>query len=263
MGGRVGLLAGRCAVSVAVGVVVAATIAPTAFVAVSVVVVVAVSSFVAVSGAISARAFVAAVVTIAVVVAVAVVVVVVVVLVVAIAVVVVVAIIAGGIVVAHTAFTAAEHHVAIGRECARAALCPTRAGIAHVDIGPVVVEIVGPGVVGVDGEDKPVAAPREWTEEVVGRAIEGILPVEEDVAEVGIAKRPVVAEDIVAVVNGEEIVEVHLIATVVLFGREVQFVGHFVGQEVGVFAGFPIAHGVEGRGGDKEDEGEQKSFHNV
>lgn len=203
-------------------------------------------------------------IVVAIVVAVTIIVIVVVLLVVAIAVVVVVAVVfSRDIVVAHTAFSTAEHYAAIGRKCARPTLCPTRTGITYIDAGAVVIEIVGTGVAVVDAEDKPIAAPRKWTEKIVGTAIERILPIEEDIAEIGITKRPIVAEEVVAVVDGQEIVEVHLIATLVLFGREVKFIGHFVSQEVSVFAGLSVAHRVESRGGNKEDEGEQKSFHNI
>ena len=99
-------------------------------------------------------------------------------------------------------------------------------------------------------------------EEVVGRHEEGVLPVIEDVAQVGVAIGEVVAVDIALVAHAEEIVEVDLVAVVVLLVVEIELVGHLVGEEACLLAGFFVVHGTQcGESAEAQHEGGQDLFH--
>ena len=110
---------------------------------------------------------------------------------------------------------------------------PESAVAGYIDGRTMVEEIVA--VVAVPKGAVPCAAyPAQRTDEVVGCAVEAPLPVVEDIAEVGVAVSPPYAVKVAGRVDAEEILEIHLVYLVVLLGGEVEFVGHLVGEKVGL-----------------------------
>lgn len=82
--------------------------------------------------------------------------------------------------------------------------------------------------------------PAYRAEEIIERAIQPILPVKEHTAQVGVAVGPVVAVNVGRPSQGEEVLEVYFISTVILLGSEVKLIGHLVSQEVSTVACFTI-----------------------
>ena len=172
-------------------------------------------------------------------------------------VIVVVAAITGNEVFAHSTTATAEHHIVVARGRVQTAVVPARSAIAYVNAGTSIVIVVAETIVVIDVDNECTASPRDGVIEVVGRTINGVLPVEEDVSKVHVAERPIVTVDIVTIVDREEIVEVYFIHTLVLVGRKVKFVSHFVREEIGIFTSLSIAHSIYGDCANyEEDEGE-------
>lgn len=98
------------------------------------------------------------------------------------------------------------------------------------------------------------AHPSQWTDEVVCCPIYLPLPVIEYVTEVGIAVVPPYAIEVSCRIHVEEVFEIHLINEVVLLWREVEFVGHFVGKEVGLCLCVPQIHAESRDAADDSDD---------
>lgn len=127
-----------------------------------------------------------------------------------------------------------------GRGSVVGAVCPDAAVPGVVARGAAVVE-VGAVVAIPKGEVPGMVTANDGAIEVVGRTIEAPLPIEKDVAEVGVAVVPIVVEGI-AGANVHQVFEIDLINLVVLFGSEVEFVSHLVGKIVSVLLRFAEAH---------------------
>ena len=121
-------------------------------------------------------------------------------------------------------------------------VAPVSAAIAYVDVGTMVEE-VAIGVVAIDGEGPYTAVPEQRVEEIVGGCEDGVLPVEEYVAQVGVAIAQVSAIDIVGSLHAHQVVEIDLVAVLILLVVEVELVGHLVGEEESLLAGLFVAHG--------------------
>ena len=72
------------------------------------------------------------------------------------------------------------------------------------------------------------------------------MPIPEDIAEVGVAIVPIDTIAIGLVGDGHEVVEVDLIDAVVLIGRQVELIGHLVGEEPCTVACFVITDSLGG-----------------
>lgn len=135
------------------------------------------------------------------------------------------------------------------------------AAITPKHTGMIVVEVTH-AVVAVDWEVPSATQPGDGIQKVVRGGEYAPLPIEEDVAKVGIAVCEVVAIDNVALRGeAEEVVEVDFVAVVVLLVVEVELVGHLIGEETGFFASTFVAHSVSGECAAGEDECEDKLFH--
>jgi hypothetical protein len=133
--------------------------------------------------------------------------------------------------------------------------------IAPEDMRMIVVEVPHT-IVTIDGEIPGAANPGHGVQEVVGGCEEGPLPVEEDVAQVGVATSEVAAvEEVVLRGETEQVVEVDFVAVVVLLVVEVEFISHLVREEAGFFASSFVAHGLCSECAEGENQGEDKLFH--
>ena len=133
----------------------------------------------------------------------------------------------------------------IGRYIVVAAALPVAAMVADVHAGPFII-VVAIAVVVADGVVPGGAYPAYWTVEVVQCDVEPVLPIPEDIAEVGVAIVPINTIAIGLVGDRHEVVEVDLIDAVVLIGRQVEFIGHLVGEEPCTVACFVITDSLSG-----------------
>ena len=118
------------------------------------------------------------------------------------------------------------------------------ATIGVIEVRTSEVEIVAVGIAGIDAEVPVTGVPVQRTIEI-GCCYEGVpLPVEQNIAQVEITTLPVGAIHIVTARDTHQVVEIDLIGGLVLLVSEIQFVGHFVGQEQGLVASLLVAHGV-------------------
>ena len=137
------------------------------------------------------------------------------------------------------------------------------AAIAPEDERMVIEEVTGV-VVAVDGESPGTMQPVEGAQEVVGSGEERILPVEEHIAQVGVAVVEVGTIDIIGPRDAEEVVEVNFVAVVILLVVQVEFVGHLVGEEAGLLTSLFIIHGRNREeSAEAQDERENHLFHNT
>lgn len=90
------------------------------------------------------------------------------------------------------------------------------------------VEISAVRVAGIDSEVPVAGIPVERTIEVSGIDECPILPVKQDVAQVKITLLPVVAVQLVIIVDTHQIVEIHLVGSLVLIVSQIQLVSHLV-----------------------------------
>lgn len=108
--------------------------------------------------------------------------------------------------------------------------------------GGTMIEEVAVGIVAIDGERPSTTVPKKRMEEVVGRSEDAVLPVEEDVTQVGIAVDEIVAVDIIGRLHTEQIVEVDLVAIFVLLVVEVELIRHLIGEEQSLLASLLVIH---------------------
>lgn len=75
-------------------------------------------------------------------------------------------------------------------------------------------------------------------------AISGVLPINEDVAQVGITYGPVSRINVIASVYAHQVVEVYLIDRLILCLVEVQLIRHLIREEESLYASLFVTHGV-------------------
>ena len=117
------------------------------------------------------------------------------------------------------------------------------ATIGGIEVRTSEVEIVTVRITQIDAEVPVACLPVERTVEIAGCHKGVPLPVEENIAEVEITTLPVGAEYVGTSCDTHQIVEVDLVGCLVLGIRQVQLVGHLVGEEQGLVAGLLVAHG--------------------
>ena len=105
------------------------------------------------------------------------------------------------------------------------------AAIAGVEHGASEEEVVAVRIARVDAEVPVASFPVQGAVEVGGGNERVPLPVEQHVAQVLVAALPVGAVDIVVARHPHQVVQVNLVGGLVLFVRQVQLVGHLVGEE--------------------------------
>lgn len=126
------------------------------------------------------------------------------------------------------------------------------------------IEVVGGTVEVPKGEKNVGGTPLDGTIEIGGTGETCILPVVEDIVEVGIATLPV---EVIGTAGGdiEEILEVDLIDLVELIRGKIEFVGHLVTQKICLFLGLAERQDASGEGVHStygyEEEGENITFH--
>lgn len=118
------------------------------------------------------------------------------------------------------------------------------AAVCGVEVRVSEVEVVAVRIACVDAEVPETAFPPYRAIEIGSCAECGVLPVEEDVPEVGVANGPASCIHVVVCVNAQEIVEVYLIYCLVLHLVEVEFVSHLVSKEQSLCAGLFVTHGI-------------------
>ena len=118
------------------------------------------------------------------------------------------------------------------------------ASVYGIEVRTSEVEVVAVGIAGVDAEVPVASVPIERTVEIGGCQIGAVLPVEQDITQVEVALCPVDSVEICLSVHAHQIVEVDLVCSLVLLLGEVQFIGHFVGEEQGLLASLLVTHCV-------------------
>ena len=135
------------------------------------------------------------------------------------------------------------------------------ATIAEIHVRTVVEETAN-GIVTVDGIVPCATVPEEGMQEVVCSSKQRVLPIQQDVTQVGIAIGQVVTVGIVCGLHTQQIIQVDLIAVFILLFVQIQLIGHLVREEQSLLASLVIAHGGNrGECHEGEREGENHLFH--
>lgn len=153
----------------------------------------------------------------------------------------------------HTAYVGGRTMSVEGGGSVMSTVVPKSTMPSAVD-GRTAIVIVGAVVAIPKGEVPCVMTTNDGTIEIVGCTIEAVLPVEEDVAQVGVAIIPIVVVGI-ACTHIEEVLEIDLIDEIVLVGGEVKLISHLVSEIISVLLRFAEAHTKrreEARDGDEE-----------
>lgn len=93
------------------------------------------------------------------------------------------------------------------------------------------VEVTAVRIACIDAEVPIARRPVERTVEIGSVKERPVLPVEQYVTQVEVAPCPVITVEVIGRGYSHEIVEVHLITSLILFLGQIQFVCHLVGQE--------------------------------
>lgn len=110
------------------------------------------------------------------------------------------------------------------------AVAPGIAPITYIDHRMPEV-IIASSIMGADGEIPTGMPPMDGSEEIIQRGIEIVLPRKEDATQVHISVTPIAASTVGSPTNTQEVVQIHLISLVILFGGKIQFISHLIGQE--------------------------------
>ena len=106
------------------------------------------------------------------------------------------------------------------------------------------VEVVTMGIACINAKVPEACIPVERTVEIGGIQVELVLPVQKDIAQVEVTALPIDSVEIVLGINAHEVVKVYLVGCFILLFREVELVGHLVGEEQSLLTGLLVAHGV-------------------
>ena len=90
------------------------------------------------------------------------------------------------------------------------------ASVYGVEVRASEEEVVSARVSCVDGEMPVASVPVEWAIEVSGSQEGSVLPVEENVAQVGVALSPVCSIQVVVSVYPHEVIQVHFVCSLIL-----------------------------------------------
>ena len=151
---------------------------------------------------------------------------------------------------------------------------------AHIVIGTTGAHITGTGttitgwgrrtievvatIVFIHREEPTVVTPTQGTEQEFETVIDTPLGCEEHTCQTGIAVFPEVAVDIGLNTALQEIIEINLIDAVVLRIGQVEFVGHLVGQVIGLTGSIVVTDGgCAGYGEHQRGEKCENPFHNT
>ena len=119
-------------------------------------------------------------------------------------------------------------------------------------------------IVGIDGEIPAGSTPQHRTQEIVGCHKQSVLPVIQDVAEVGTTIAEADTIQVSTCVQAKQIIHIDLISIVVLVGIEVELVCHLVGKIESLPASLFVTHGLCGYTGDENHhERSEIAFHIV
>ena len=103
--------------------------------------------------------------------------------------------------------------------------------IGQVEVRTTKVEVVTMRIAGIDAKVPNTSLPIEWAVEVGSGSEQIPLPAIEDIADIQVATLPVSTKYIVITCDAHQIIQVNLIGSLILCIRQVQLVGHLVGQE--------------------------------
>lgn len=140
----------------------------------------------------------------------------------------------------HTAYMGGRTMSVEGGGSVMSTVVPKSTMPSAVD-GRTAIVIVGAMVAIPKGEVPCVMTTNDGTIEIVGCTIEAVLPVEEDIAQIGVAIVPIVVVGI-ARTHIEEVLEIDLIDEIVLVGGEVKLISHLVSEIISVLLRFAEAH---------------------
>ena len=121
------------------------------------------------------------------------------------------------------------------------------ASVYGVEVRASEEEVVSARVSCVDGEMPVASVPVEWAIEVSGSQEGSVLPVEENVAQVGVALSPVCSIQVVVSVYPHEVIQVHFVCSLILVVGKIQLVCHLIGQKESLLASLLVTHGRCGR----------------
>jgi len=113
--------------------------------------------------------------------------------------------------------------------------------IVPKDIGTVVEEVAA-AIIIIDREEPTRRTPNDWAQEIICSQQEFILPVVQDILQVGNAITHVFSIDVGFTLQTEQIVQVDLERIIVLLFVQVELIGHLVRQVVSLFASLLIIH---------------------
>ena len=104
------------------------------------------------------------------------------------------------------------------------------------------IEIVAVRIACIDAEMPVARLPVERAIEIGGIEECAVLPVEKYVTDVEISACPVFAIEVVGRGDAHEVVEVDLIASLILFFREIEFICHLVGKKQSLLTSLFVTH---------------------
>ena len=130
------------------------------------------------------------------------------------------------------------------------------------EMRPAKVEVVAIGVACIDAEVPVTSIPVERAVEIGGRHEGVVLPIKQDVAQVQVALCPIHTIEVGLGVDAHQVVKVHLVGGLILLLRQVELVGHLVGEEQCLLASLLVTHCACRQGeGQQCCHGYQNSFH--
>jgi hypothetical protein len=118
------------------------------------------------------------------------------------------------------------------------------------------IEIVTMWIASIDTEVPVTVLPPQWAIEITCCAESLILPVEKDISQIRITMNPIVRKNIVICIYTQEIVEIHLICSLILLFIEVKLICHLICKEQSLLASLLVTHCTSLR-----EECAQKSYH--
>ena len=141
-----------------------------------------------------------------------------------------------------------ETHVHVRARIATMTMTPISSPIGHINRWAR-EEIVTLPITVENREVPTTLIPANGPEEIVDGFIQCVLPIKQDEAQIRVTVVPITAVAVRRSSDAHQIVEVDLISPVILFGGQIQLIGHLIRQEPGTLPRFLVVHGPPHRDG--------------
>jgi hypothetical protein len=130
------------------------------------------------------------------------------------------------------------------------------ASIGYIEMRTTEIEVITMRIACIDAEVPVATLPPQWAIEIACCAESLILPVEKNISQIHITMNPIVRKNIVICIYTQEIVEIHLICSLILLFIEVKLICHLICKEQSLLASLLVTHCIS-----LCEECAQKSYH--